>query len=1321
MRPILAPSSRWIAELQQAAFTASGDFDPPFGWQWANRAAVTFPLINIIFWGLGIPLGIAAFCGVLFAIAQSWRGRRAYAYVIPALWTVGFFLYQGTQYVKSIRYQLPIYPMLCVLAAAGLVALWRRMHGTSALRRALAAAPIGVVLLGTIAWALAFMNIYADVMPRVQATRWLYQYAPSAVTLTGRAGETDRQFQLPITELTLFPNAPYSVVFKLQSTADGLPTPLSALKIQLNKVSGGAETSVRITELGSDKLIAEKTQRLGFDAPTLSFDSAAALAPDRDYRIEFSSSDVLAASTSIVTDQHWDEGVPTRVDGRDPYGQYYRGLSTAGGNMEPYNEEDPGKADQLMNALDEADYVILSTNRHYGSVARLPWRFPMTNRYYEALMSGELGYELAADFNRFAQLGPFVFNDQEMPQRLARTANTQGTPPAIEVPYPPAEEAFSVYDHPRVLIFKKTPAYSRANAESILGVYDLTRTLKRTAFQYTKTPGGLLLDAKTLDAQRVSGTWSELYPRSSPLNQSQPLAVLAWLALFEALGLAGFLILAAVTRRNDDGESTLIDGGYAFAKVLGLLTIATSGWLLASLKLVTFERPLLITLGVAFAVVAAIIGHRHRAHIIALVRTRWRVLLAAELLFLVSFGFWLYVRAGNPDLWHPYFGGEKPMDFAYLNSVSEGRVFPAAGSMVRRRLHQLLLFWLCRDWLADQAARDRPGRGLQPGRADALCVDRAGCLWRSRFVVCRNRALARGAMCQRIALNRVVLAGLIAALFAVYIGNGKQINTVGPALQKLGGVEAGTPAVVALVGGFGQWLGGAELPIPLHHNYWNASRPEPEVQIGEFPNFTFLYADLHAHMIAMPLAYLALAFALAFAGGARRKTALLLGALAAGALWPANTWDYFPYLMLGVGGLLIGRLTNDDDLDGARESWLTRWLNALSAALPSMVIFGLLSRVLYLPYHQTFGAGYGQVDPWLGERTTLGTYAAIHGLFLLPLVIGMLRHVGLFGASAASDVPAGTRRAATVALGVGALAGLVLVGRSMQNSAGNPEQNTVALTSLMSAPLMLLALVAALRDRTPGPMRVLWLMATGALALTLFVEHFTLRGDIGRMNTVFKFYIVVWLLLSAASAAALVWLLDVFAERPLPAAAPSLTPEPISPPPGELSTAAAAAMPPAISDETTVFNQDTDFPDLEPAAAPTPLPDLPPHPEPAIAPPPAPKAPHALSALLTTLVAFGAFLGLLYPVFAVPAKREDRYVREAQRGLDGMAYMQTAMLQGWDLEPGRQPYALKGDYEAIRWMQDNVQGSPTIMEGHAQRQPIPLVRPLLDLYRAAGQ
>ena len=65
-------------------------------------------------------------------------------------------------------------------------------------------------------------------------------------------------------------------------------------------------------------------------------------------------------------------------------------------------------------------------------------------------------------------------------------------------------------------------------------------------------------------------------------------------------------------------------------------------------------------------------------------------------------------------------------------------------------------------------------------------------------------------------------------------------------------------------------LSGQPPPIYPGDWFWTASRainanPGEVAPITEFPFFTFLYGDLHAHMISLPLMLLALGWAVALA------------------------------------------------------------------------------------------------------------------------------------------------------------------------------------------------------------------------------------------------------------------------------------------------------------------------------------------------------------------------------------------------------------------------------------------------------------------------
>ena len=134
-----------------------------------------------------------------------------------------------------------------------------------------------------------------------------------------------------------------------------------------------------------------------------------------------------------------------------------------------------------MQTLSQGDYIFMSSNRQWATVTRVPERYPLTTAYYRDLIGcpadkdviwcynvakpgmfeGQLGYKLVAVFESFPTIDiPGVFHWE---------ANDQF-----------AEEAFTVYDHPKVLIFQKQPDFSAAGVQKLLGAVDLSNVVHLT-------------------------------------------------------------------------------------------------------------------------------------------------------------------------------------------------------------------------------------------------------------------------------------------------------------------------------------------------------------------------------------------------------------------------------------------------------------------------------------------------------------------------------------------------------------------------------------------------------------------------------------------------------------------------------------------------------------------------------------------------------------------------------------------------------------------------------------------------------------------------
>ncbi len=1341
----LRPNPAWLGQMQEVGRQVSGYADIPPNHQWGKRIPILFPLGNMARVGMGWPLGVFVWLAVAWALWEIARGHRGAHRLVPfALWSLLILLWQGTGWVTTMRYFLPIYGSLVTLAAWALITLWDRiqvlLRARGAPRRSwpalVSAALGGVVVLSTLAWGFAVSRIYTRPHTRIAASYWIAENVPSDVTLFVQTEAGQRRIQVGLVNDWDSPDTPpedevrpavrYSALAAstreataFSPTFDGMVT-----RIRLNHVLDPLSTGqirtlqvVLATDSGGTDVLAEGVITGIFNAADdprgepydLILPEPVALRAGQTYYLILQPDAIgplVLAGASIATEGQWDDPVPQAVNGLNLWSAQYQGYE-----LQMFWEDFDYKRERLQHILDRADYLTISSNRFYDSLTRNPQRYPMTIDYYEALFSGELGFELVASFTSRPALGPITFNDDR------------------------AEEAWTVYDHPRVMVFRKTAAYSPQNTAAILGRADLDQVVRVIARESRGRPVHLRLPSTVVSDARVGDSLAGLDDpatydpsRRDLWSRVQPLTVIVWWLAIAAIGWLAFPIPYVLL-------PGLPDRGYPLARVFGLLIAAWLAWLLASLGALPWGAGVILAALLALALTSAALIWPRRTEMVAWLRARRGSIGRVEIMLGVLYLAFVLIRLGNPDLWHPYFGGEKPMDLAYLNAVLNSAHFPPydpwfAGSTIKYYYFGFVIvglpikllgipstlaynlaiptlfaltggaaFSAAYNLIAPHSADDPPPAPASPSLREALrrwpAVD-AGEL-------AQAMQAGIGQIARSIAGAPQRAAGVGAMLMTVVLGNLGQIRTALWALAELGAGEPlwatrAFPALSDMLAGLRRLSEpGTVLPLNIGEWYWNATRiiPVPIDEAGnplevgpisEFPFFTFLYADLHAHMMALMLTLLVVGWGIGLIRSAAQEAQsgkrrgillrlgeLLIGALTIGAIRATNTWDWPTYVLVGLvvvalaharrradalalaallagglgaagAGLLVFAFTQGMSsgassegrlplllagaglgflmgyasgmlIAGARRvdrgeapdesDGLRTWVTLPGIAVQGALVIGL-GHVLFLPYHRNTSLQFNSFYPWTGSHVPAWTYLFIHGLPLFIIASWLIAELIDWMHYDAQGARLGRRRVVTLLF-----AGLLL-------AAGSILLARVYPVLLIATPLIGLALALYARPGQPIEKRLALVLLMLALALSVMVDVIVFEGDIGRMNTVFKFYLQVWMLLAVVAGAALGWLWPLLRRM------------------GE-----------------------------------------------------APRTTWAVG--LALLV----FLAGLYPLLATRAKILDRWAPEAPHTLDGMAYMPYAT-RG---EAGVW-FSLQGDYYALRWLQDNIEGTPVVLEAH---------------------
>jgi hypothetical protein len=389
--------------IGQEIAMAQGWYDFPYTRQYAGTWPYVYQVRQILLFGMGVPLGLLGLSGLLWLCWRVWRRPRREEAVLLT-WPALYALMQGAAYAKFIRYTLPLVPFLCVAGAATWVRIWDaagqgqgrespaepgqglkslaedekcppqscRTETGQALGQGLQVcggrasvsstrwpkpcqsafrwlwlAVLFIVVLSTVVYACAFLNVYRQPHPWLQATAWLCEHAPAGSTILTEYWDD--------------------------------PLPL-----------GGA------TELGGCPL-----------------------------------------PYSLVT-----------VD--------FHTLDTE------------ARLEELLDAIQSSDYIVLSSQRLYGALPRSPQYFPLATRYYQQLFAERLGFRLVAAPAVYPQWAGVTLLDNP------RAGLPLPIPPLLAASRPSgwvidlgqADESFSVYDHPQPLIFARVERLSREELQS---------------------------------------------------------------------------------------------------------------------------------------------------------------------------------------------------------------------------------------------------------------------------------------------------------------------------------------------------------------------------------------------------------------------------------------------------------------------------------------------------------------------------------------------------------------------------------------------------------------------------------------------------------------------------------------------------------------------------------------------------------------------------------------------------------------------------------------------------------------------------------------
>ena len=523
----------FFSHVSEQSEMIRGIRDYPYTRQYADTTPYWYHIRQLAVWGYGLPLGIAAWAGLLYVSLRGMPLKLGAAYLVvgwalPAAillvshsaiavvaaagisllallatlpvrskdtrldvlllcWVVPYFIVTGAFHVKFMRYMLPIAPLLTLFGARMLWALWDSAHQT--------VIPAHTTVIPAHPTVIPAHPIVIPAKAGIQ-----HDDERAELAQRGRMANVVRH-------AALRPFAAILIALVLVSTA------FYALAYA-NGVYGSLHPAVRASEW------------LNRVAPYGAF----------------------------ILKEHWEESLPR-----------LRSISSSTTCRCTRTTVSP-RPRSSRKCLPTPTISCSSATGYTARYRACRERYPVSTAYYRLMFSKQLGYtQMDVQTSYPSLFGVALVDDTLGRPDLPSVGNWVGgyysptlDSPPLSVNLGYADESFSVYDHPKVLIYRNT---GRLDAAEILRRIEEEAPSDESLSTRSEPELGLVYSPQDAAIQQSGGTWTDIIHPASWTNR---LPVLAWLAALQLIALVTLPLTFVVFR-------PLSDRGYLLGKTLGIL------------------------------------------------------------------------------------------------------------------------------------------------------------------------------------------------------------------------------------------------------------------------------------------------------------------------------------------------------------------------------------------------------------------------------------------------------------------------------------------------------------------------------------------------------------------------------------------------------------------------------------------------------------------------------------------------------------------------------------------------------------------------------